>query len=389
MTSGPELPKSRKIKIALSVSGIIFLLAGFTHCVIEPPKSATKVNSRGTASSTDTATETSTATPPTPVTPTPVTPAPVPPVGSDPGREFFDQTVLPNFQNNCMVCHTEPINQPPLPGPLTIYNYDQMKASISTGTNATDNNLVRKVQGLIGHAGGNRCPGGINDAICKNITDWYAIEFQAPPITPSPPPVAQGLAGMVTVVSSLGKVSGYAANAQNLASTVGVNFYLDGPSGAGILLNNAPISANQAGFNGGYTGAHAFSYFLPILYRDGLSHTLYAYAVENNVETQLQGSPYTFTAYVSSIDGYNYYNATVRPLLQQRCASCHSINYDQHFGSLLSPSPANGGTMTDNEMINMPAGRNMNTNHPGGNLCGSKDNSPCVELQTWWDLEFN
>jgi hypothetical protein len=264
-----------------------------------------------------------------------------------------------------------------------------MRARISNGTNATDNELVRKVQGLISHVGGNRCPGGVSDSICRNITDWYAIEFQAPPVTPTPPPAAQGLAGMVTVVSSLGRVSGYAANTQNLSASVGVNFYLDGPSGAGILLNNAPISANQAGFNGGYTGAHAFSYYLPILYRDGISHQLYAYAVDNGVETQLQGSPYNFTAYVSSIDGYNYYNSTVRPILQNRCAACHSINYDQHFGSLLSPSPANGGSMTDNEMINMPAGRHMNVNHPGGNICGSKDNSPCVELQTWWDLEFN
>jgi hypothetical protein len=378
---------------------LIFLamtLGAFTHCVIEPPKSATNKNSRATSS-----VETTTADVPyfpTQVTPTPF-PTPTAPMGN-PGLDFFNQTVLPNFQNACMVCHADPSTNPPLPGPLSIFNYNSMRVKLLNGTSATDNELIRKMQNILGHAGGNRCPNGATDTVCQVVVDWYSQE-QAPvnptpptvPVptpTPTPPPVnVNGVTGMISVVSSTGKATGYAGDTTVPTKTLGVNFYLDGPSGAGILLNNAAIQANLSGFNGGIAGAHAFTFYIPILYRDGVSHTLYVYADDGGIETELQGSPYTFTAYTSTIEGFNYYNGTVKPLLDNRCSACHAFSYDQNFSSLITPSPANGGTMTNNEMINMPSGGSMGRNHPGGNLCGSKDNSPCVEIQMWWDLEFN
>jgi len=380
MSTSPKKDPARIVFITVFLG---MVLGAFTHCVIEPPKSATKKNSRSTASSNN---ESNNTTSPSPTAPPPVTN----PVGN-PGRDFFGQTVLPNFQNNCIACHADPSTNPPLPGPLTIYSYDSMRAKLTNGSNSTDNELIRKVQNLIGHVGGNRCPNGVTDLICQNLTDWYAAEFPvvAPPPSPTPNPAVSGLTGMLSVVSSKGKATGYAADSSDTNKVVGVNFYLDGPSGAGILLNNSPVQANQSGFNGGYAGAHAFNFFIPILYRDGVSHQLYVYADDGTDEVQVQGSPYTFAAYTNTVEGYNYYVSTVQPLLQNRCASCHAINYDQHYGSLISPSPANGGSMTNNEMINMPSGNNMGVNHPGGNLCGSKDNSPCAELQLWWDLEFN
>ncbi|MCF8060134.1 MAG: hypothetical protein K9K67_12615 [Bacteriovoracaceae bacterium] len=370
---------------------LIFLsmtLGAFTHCVIEPPKSATKKNSRSTSSIENTNTNTNVPTPT--VTPMPtVPPAPTTPIGN-PGQDFFNSTVLPNFQNNCMVCHAALAANPPLPGPLEIYNYNEMRQKLLNGSNATDNELIRKMQGILGHAGGNRCPGGTTDTVCQVVVDWYAQEQGPTAPTPTPPPVnVNGVTGMISVVSSTGKATGYTGDTFVPTKTLGVSFYLDGPSGAGILLNNSPIQANLAGFNGGIAGAHAFTFYVPILYRDGVSHTLYVYADDNGIETELQGSPYTFTAYTSTIEGFNYYNGTVKPLLDNRCSGCHAFSYDQNFSSLLTPSPANGGSMTNNEMINMPSGSNMGRNHPGGNLCGSKDNSPCVEIQMWWDLEFN
>lgn len=372
---------------------LIFLamtLGSFTHCVIEPPKSATKKNARSTSSvsqptSTDVVSGTG-----DPLLPSPSDPSPL--VG---GELFFEEVVKANFENNCMACHADPSTNPPLPGPLSIYNYDQMKVKLLNGSSGTQNELIQKIQDIIGHAGGNRCPNGLTDSVCQVVTDWYQQESQAvvtPDPTPTPVPTPDpvtGVTGMVSVVTSQGKVTGYAGDTTNTSKTMGVNFYADGPSGAGDLLNDNPVQANLPGFNGGISGNHAFNFYIPFDYRDGFSHTLHVYAVENGEETELQGSPYTFTAYTSTVEGFNYYLGTVKPLLDNRCSSCHAFSYDQNFGSLLTPSPANGGSMVNNEMINMPSGSNMGVSHPGGNICGSKDNSPCVEIQRWWELEFN
>lgn len=376
-------------KIVLVFIFLAMTLGSFTHCVIEPPKQATKKNSRSTSSLNENVNNTADPLIPTPTQPTPtVTPTPAP-VGN-PGLDHFNNVVLPNFQSTCMVCHAEPVANPPLPGPLSIYDYNQMRVKLGNGTSSTDNELIRKMQGIIGHAGGNRCPGGTSDTVCQVVVDWYQTEFSSttPAPTPTPDPVTGGM-GAITVVTSRGKASGYAADPADPSKNQSVNFYLDGPSGAGILLNSSPISANLSGFNGGVQGNHAFSYYIPILYRDGQSHLLYVYGVDGADEYELQGSPYTFSAYTSTIEGFNYYNGTVKPMLDQRCSGCHAFSYDQNFSSLLTPSPANGGTMTNNEMINMPSGGNMGTNHPGGNICGSKDGSPCAEMQVWWMLEFN
>jgi mono/diheme cytochrome c family protein len=378
-------------KIILVFIFLAMTLGSFTHCVIEPPKQATnKKNSRSTASSENNENSQNQNSDdgnnnvgiPTPV------PTAIPTTNA--GEEFFNQNVLVNFQNNCMVCHAAPAANPPLPGPLTIYNYDQMRVKLLNGTSGTDNELIRKMQGIIGHAGGDRCPGGNTDTVCQNVIDWYGLEAtpSTPSPTPTPDPVTGGT-GAISVVSPMGKITGYAADPADPGKTIGVNFYLDGPSGAGTLMNQSPIQANLAGFNGGVAGTHAFNYYIPILYRDGMPHTVHAYGVDGNDEYLLQGTPYSFTAYTSTIEGFNYYNGTVKPMLDQSCSACHAFSYDQNFSSLLTPSPANGGTMDNNEMVNMPSGGSMGTNHPGGNICGSKNNSPCAEIQTWWDLEFN
>ncbi len=392
----PGNGKNDPFKIIFVLIFLAMTLGSFTHCVIEPPKSATKKNARST-SSLNNGEESGLSDPlfPSPTEPTP------PPSNESAGERFFNESVRTNFENNCMVCHADPSTNPPVPGPLTIYNYEQMKTKLFNGSGATDNELLQKMQNIIGHAGGNRCPGGVTDPICQVVVDWYQQEqvqvappSETPEPTPQPTPAptpdpATGVTGMVSVVTSQGKVTGYAGDTTDPSRTMPVNFYLDGPSGAGILLNNSPIQANLAGFNGGISGAHAFNFYIPILYRDGVSHTLYVYADNNGMDVPLQGSPYTFTAYASTVEGFNYYTNTVKPLLDVRCSSCHAFSYDQNFSSLLTPSPANGGSMINNEMINMPSGGNMGVNHPGGNICGSKDNSPCVEIQMWWDLEFN
>ena len=47
-----------------------------------------------------------------------------------------------------------------------------MREKLLNGSNATDNELIRKMQGILGHAGGNRCPGGTTDTVCQVVVDW-------------------------------------------------------------------------------------------------------------------------------------------------------------------------------------------------------------------------
>ncbi len=373
-------------RVLMTMISLGVMLGAFNHCVIEAPKSPTKSSGSSFSSTETTSTPTSPTAPsvPAPTIPTPTTPS------LSAGEEFFETTVKPAFQSRCMICHTEPVNNPPLPGPLSIYDYNQMRVKLLNGTTATNNELVQKVQGMIAHSGGNQCGG--SSPICQNLQDWYAQEMGSTGGgTTTPPNPVNGLTGMVSLVSSTGKVTGYAGDTTNPSTIVGVNFYLDGPTGAGILLNNTPFSASEVGFNGGIAGSHAYSFYIPSIYRDGQQYLLYAYAVDpqTSEEVELQGSPYTFTAYIQTILGYNYYTNTVKPILDNQCASCHAFSYDQNYANLISPSPANGGTAMNNEMINMPSGSHMGENHPGGNICGNKNNSPCSEFQTWWDLEFN
>ena len=252
------------------------------------------------------------------------------------------------------------------------------------GTSGTSNQLMDKLQGLPAHAGGNRCPGGVTDMICELVGQWWQREN--PGNTGNGNGNSNDPTGSILAVSATGKVTGWAADPLDTGSAVTVNFYLDGEMGTGTFIGS--VQADDAGFNGGYPGSHAYTYYIPISYRDGSAHQLYAYVTNGQTDVALMGSPWNFNAYTSTVAGFNYYNGTLKPILMTQCSSCHAIIYDVHFSSLLSPTPAQGGSITNNEMINMPSGSHNGNNHPGGNICGSKFNSPCSEIQTWWNLEL-
>lgn len=372
-------------KIIGSVAILMATLGLYTQCVIEPPKSATpkKVNALTQQSTTSQSSPTNTNT--VNPTPTPV-PTSTPVVVAPPSnaQNHFDTQVKIAFENNCMLCHTAPVNNPALPGPLTIFTYSEMLRMLNNGTSRDNNQLINKIRNIVSHAGGNRCPQGLTDTVCNMVRGWWDQEH--PTVTPTPNPTNLPV-GQITSVTNMGKVTGWAADPDSLTSAVTVNFYVDGPSGTGVQIGST--IANLSGFNGGYSGNHAFQFFIPVTYRDGTTRTLYAAISDNAMDVALSGSPVSFTAYASTVEGFNYYENTLKPQLTSRCASCHTIGYDQHFSSLLNPPPVSGGTATNNEMINMPNGRHSGNNHPGGNICGTKDGVPCSLIQTWWNLEFN
>ncbi|GAB4023865.1 MAG: hypothetical protein Fur0010_27100 [Bdellovibrio sp.] len=376
----------RNKKIASALLGLFAILGLYTQCVIEPPKSATpkKINAT-TQQSTATNTNSNSNVAPTPTPPPVPTTQPWPTVAPLPvAQTHFETQIVPLFQMNCSACHAPPVNNPALPGPLTIFTYSEMVRMLNNGTSRDNNQLMNKIRNISSHAGGNRCPGGLTDTVCNMVRGWYDAEH--PNVTPPPNP-ANLPTGQITAITNLGKVTGWAADPDSLGTAVTVNFYVDGPAGTGVLIGST--TANLAGFNGGYSGNHAFQYYIPVSYRDGVTRQLYAAIPDTQGDISLSGMPMTFTAYASTVAGFNYYEGTLKPLLTNRCANCHTIGYDQHFASLLNPAPAVGGSATNNEMINMPSGRHGTKNHPGGNICGTKDGAPCAQIQTWWNLEFN
>lgn len=92
------------------------------------------------------------------------------------GEDFFNSTVVPAVEKRCEVCHINPHGGAVSPAPLSIYDYEDMKNWLSTGRSAQQNVLVDKIQSIVSHGGGNRCP-DLNDSPCREIQEWWQIEL--------------------------------------------------------------------------------------------------------------------------------------------------------------------------------------------------------------------
>ncbi|WP_127714075.1 hypothetical protein [Halobacteriovorax sp. HLS] len=356
-----------------SIVLVVVLLVTYTHCDLMITPQNAKVNYKNKNSSSTSYDTSSTA------------PSEISTPSTDYANaySYYEEVVSPALQaQNCLLCHSSNGG-----APISVGEYDQLKALMMNSTNYQGSTLNMKMIGSMAHAGGVKCANS-TEGICEKFANWYALEFSQlnPPVVDNPPTNSgSGVMGSVDVISSLGKINGWAGDSFNVNSTLQVEFYLDGPKGSGTFLGS--VSANLPG--GSVTGNHGFIFFIPSQYRDGSAHQLYGYAIDSNQqEIALANSPQNIYTYAPSIEGYDFYQNNVKPLLDSRCSSCHAVNYDQHFNSLLSPSPGAGGSATNNEMINMPAGSHNGKGHPGGNICGNKNNSPCSEIQAWWQVEF-
>ncbi len=293
------------------------------------------------------------------------------------GLTFFEQKVLPVFQAKCVSCHADPRQQVEIRGPLSIYSYNSMKAKLIVGASSSDNDLINKVSNKINHEGADRCAGRMDLSPCKEIAAWHIAEMGDNSENTDP-----SLAGRVFEITPLGKIIGWAYNPGDTSQELSVSFYIDGPAGVGTKLG--PFVANRSGADNSIPGNHAFLVDIPLQFRDKKKHSLHAYALIDGKEVALSTDPYSFTAYALSDAGRAFYNANVANAVTG-CASCHVLSYEQHFYALVSPAPSEGGTATNNVLINK-AGLRNGTAHGGGNRCAG--GNPCNVFQQWWTREF-
>lgn len=196
----------------------------------------------------------------------------------------------------------------------------------------------------------------------------------------------KGLNGAVLNISVVGEVEGWAVNNDDVTQTVTIKFYLNGLPGAGTEIGTT--IANLAGYDGDTPGDHRFRFQVPAANCNGSTYVLFAIMSQDTLEKEIVNKPDNFTAYTSQQAGMNYYISTLRPALTG-CESCHvgEVNYANHYLKILDPSPAEGGTATNNRLIIKASGGD---NHGGGNLCpGGIDTAPCSLMQAWWHTEFD
>lgn len=310
---------------------------------------------------------------PTP-NPTPSNPGPG---GSSTPESLFTSQVLPSFRALCVSCHADPRQPAEVRAPLTIYSYASMKVLLDMGGGPEDNRLWNRVRNLESHTGGDRCQQGNTQSPCKEMVQWWIAEKGAPP-----PGSAQ--LGRITEITALGRVYGYAFDSQNTAAAVQVNFYVDGPKGTGVAAGST--LANKPGDDGNQAGDHAFSLDLPEAFRNGKPREIFAYALIGTEERPLSTVGTKYTAYAFSQAGRDFYGANVQPRMGG-CGGCHTISYEQQFYSMIAPSPAKGGTATNNQLVNKPAQTN-GAAHGGGQSCANANASPCADFQRWWQVEF-
>jgi hypothetical protein len=102
--------------------------------------------------------------------------------------------------------------------------------------------------------------------------------------------------GCLDVVTSDGVASGWALDPDAAAQSIDVHFYLDRPAGQGTFIGFINANLPRPDLTG-YLGNHGFNFPIPSQYRDGRTHSLYAYGIDTagGQNPMLPGSPKPFT----------------------------------------------------------------------------------------------
>lgn len=189
--------------------------------------------------------------------------------------------------------------------------------------------------------------------------------------------------GELVFISEAGKVTGWAKDRSSEDKVVLVTFYAGNPSRGGERIG--AVAAKDLGANTSING-HYFNFTLPRQYSDGQLRTLYVYAGEIKDANIVDNGIRPYQSFAPSPEGLAYYNSTLQPLMAADCSECHATTtYNTFYFHLFSPSPFTA-SKTNNALINAANGNG----HQGGNRCpGGRNSSPCLEMQTWWDIEFN
>ena len=135
-----------------------------------------------------------------------------------------------------------------------------------------------------------RCGAGLGTGIPAPPPNVKLIECLNCPLRP-PNPTPTLVQGSLDAVLPTGVAGGWARDPGNLAGTVTVHFYVDGPAGTGRFIG--AVAANQYRSD---VGQHAFNWQLPADLFDDLPHTLYAYGLDLGIDPNqlLTNSPKSF-----------------------------------------------------------------------------------------------
>lgn len=88
--------------------------------------------------------------------------------------------------------------------------------------------------------------------------------------------------------------------------------------------------------------------------------------------------------------GESFFLAQIKPYAVSKCGTCHKeggatgsiFDHSQMLALLSLPSGSTAKTNNLFKKLRDPV------NHPGKDVCGADDGSPCKEVQSWWDLEL-
>lgn len=311
--------------------------------------------------------------------------------GTAAGKVHFENVVNPSFNVACRTCHE--LQFLGGNGLINIYNYNNMFQYLSSGgTSNNINGMILKMLDIApwGHDGFNQCVFGIESSPCKEVVEWWNKEFPGA----GGPGTNQATGVIVSISEILGLVEGWAADPDVPNLGTAVTFYVDGNINTGIIAGT--VNANLPKIGVPVSGNHGYSLVLPNEFRNAAPHTLYAYVEDINTGQKhlLGGSPFTFTAFAPNPQGEDFFDLNVaviagatQGLAENACINCHA-GYHLYLGaySLLgSPTPANGGSPTNNFLIRKINGT---LSHGGGNFCDAGNGQLCTNIQAWWRCEF-
>lgn len=143
---------------------------------------------------------------------------------------------------------------------------------------------INNISGIIIHS--------INDAAGLGFDDFSFTLGGFPP-TPTPTPNKTPV-GNLDAVQPDGIVKGWTADPDNQSVSNLVKFYIDGQAATNLV---GTIPANVPRTDIAYPGNHGFEFSIPVRFRDGVQHTVYAYGQDitaGQPATLLTGSPKTF-----------------------------------------------------------------------------------------------
>jgi hypothetical protein len=192
------------------------------------------------------------------------------------------------------------------------------------------------------------------------------------------------LNGEVRLVSTTGTITGWGYDPDSPMNQI-CHQGLPGwrPNACGTLI--AEGTANLVGYDNDLPGDHAFQLTIPLDYIDNQAHELFVYGLIGGEDKLLKGSPLC----LHGLSQGRWRSCLSMPTMSvgglNACTGCHTFNYDTHWSTLVTPSPAAGGTATNNALINKLSGA---TNHAGGVFCAGGNGGPCNQIRNWWQFEF-